>query len=358
MDFFNLESLSLGWLIGIFVIGSGLVWWAGFRISIYANTISNRTGIGKAFVGALLLGAITSLPEVATTVTASFANNVDLAVNNLIGGVTLQVAILALADYFVKKKGVTSLLTKPVILLQGMLFIFLLSLTIAGALVQDIAFLGIGLWVWCIFLSGLLSFYLIYKYQGSEIFLEVKNPEKKKIIEDVFEEKEKVKEESLSFSNKKLYSISALLALGVLIGGYFCAETASLIAQATGLGSSFMGIFFLALATSLPELSTSISAMRIREYELAFSDIFGTNIFDILLIFIADILFTKGLIMNQIQNFSIIGAVIGIAITSIFLMGIITKPRKHLANLGFDSIAVLLIYFAGLFLLYTMRGSG
>lgn len=98
--------------------------------------------------------------------------------------------------------------------------------------------------------------------------------------------------------------------------------------------------------------------MRIREYELAFSDILGTNISDILLLFIADIIFTQGLIMNRIQNFSIIGAVIGIAITSIFLMGIITKPRKHMANLGLDSIAVLLIYFAGLFLLYTMRGGG
>lgn len=245
MDFFKLESLQLWWLIGIFIAGAGLVWWTGFRISIYANTISNRTGIGKAFIGALLLGAITSLPEAATTITASFDNNVDLAVNNLIGGVTLQVTILAIADYFVKNRGVTSLLTKPVILLQCVLFIFLLCLTIAGALVHDTSFLGIGLWVWAIFLTGILSFYLIHKYQGSEIFLEVKNPEKKKIIEEMFQGKEEVREQSLSFSNTKLYGISTLLAIGVLIGGYFCAETADLIAQKTGLATSFRGSFFL-----------------------------------------------------------------------------------------------------------------
>lgn len=357
MELFKLESLQLWWLIGIFIAGAGLVWWSGFRISIYANTISNRTGIGKAFIGALFLGAITSLPEVATTITASFDQNVDLAANNLIGGVTLQVAILAVADYFVKNRGVTSLLTKPIILLQGILFIFLLSVTIAGALVQDTSFLGIGLWVWLIFLIGLLSFYLIHRYQGSEIFLEVKNPAKKKIIEEVYEGKEEIRDESFSFSDKKLYGFSAMLTFSVLIGGYFCAETADLIAQKTGLGVSFMGIFFLALATSLPELSTTISAMRIREYELAFSDIFGTNIFDILLLFIADIIFTQGLIMNKIQNISILGSVMGIAITSIFLMGIIVKPRKNMANFGLDSIAVLLIYFAGLIMLYTMRGN-
>lgn len=358
MNFLHLESLSLIWVILTFVAGACLVWWAGSRISIFANTISERTGIGKAFIGALLLGAVTSLPEVATTVTASFNNNISLAVNNIIGGVALQVAILAVADFFVKKKGVTTVLTEPVILLQGALFSFMLCYIIISALIRDAPFLGIGLWTWGILIIGLVFFYLINKFQGTEIFLEVKNPEQQEIIQQEKKGKQKAENGNPSFSNTKLYVFTFLLAIGVLAGGYFCARSADLIAKQTGLGSSFMGIFFLALATSLPELSTSISAMRIKQYELAFSDIFGTNIFDIMLIFIADIIFTEGLIMNQIQNFSIIGATLGIAVTCIFLAGIVAKPRKQFAHLGIDSIAVIVVYFAGLYLLYTMKGNG
>lgn len=356
MDFFNLSALGVWWLVIIFVSGACLVWWTGFRISIYADAISDRTGIGKAFIGALLIGVITSLPEVATTLTATAIQNVSLAANNILGGVTLQVAILAVADFFVKGRPASSALTKSDVLLQAILFMLMVCITIVGALVTDTAFLGIGLWVWGLFFSGLFFFYLIHRFQQSGVYLNVDKPEKKKMIEELKQGKDKMVAHDPELSNTKLYIYTALLAFGLLVGGYFCSRSADIIANKSGLGSNFMGVFFLALATSLPELSTCISAMKIRQYEMAFGDIFGTNIFTLMLLFIMDLVYSDGLVMNEIDDFSIIAATISLALTALFMVGIIIKPRKQLANFGLDSALVLVVYLAGLYLLYTMRG--
>jgi cation:H+ antiporter len=75
----------------IFIAAAALVWFAGVRLSSYAEVISDRTGVGKAFIGALMLGGVTALPEAATTVTASVVKNAPLALNNIFGGVAMQV---------------------------------------------------------------------------------------------------------------------------------------------------------------------------------------------------------------------------------------------------------------------------
>ena len=355
MNFLNLESLAIHWLIGIFLAAALLVWLSGFKLSIYANAIANRTGIGKVFIGALMLGAITSLPEVATTLVATIKDNVSMAVNNIVGGVAFQVAILAVADFYVKHVGVTTLLKRGIILIQGILLIGILCVTIVGALVTDTAILGIGMWVWFILICGIFSFYLIRQYQGAGVFLELIDADKKEFIKQYQVDEEEELQADDSLSNTKLYTFTFLLAFGVLVGGFFCARSADLLAHKTGLGSSFMGVFFLALATSLPELSTSISAMRIRQYDLAFSDIFGTNIFDVLLIVLVDLVYDKELVMNKIEDFSVIGAALGIGLTAIFLAGILMKSRKKIGHLGLDSVLVICLYLGGLYLLYGLN---
>lgn len=354
---FDLKSLELWWLIVIFIAGAALVWWTGFRISIYANAISNRTGIGKAFIGALLIGIITSLPEVATSITATLIQNVSLAASNILGGVSLQVVILAIADFFVKKRGASSALVKSDILLQGMLFILITCVAIGGIQLQDTGFLGIGYWSWGILLSGLLFFFLVHRFQQTGVYLDVEAPEKKAMVDQLQQGKDEVVNQDPDLSNAKLYVYTVLLALGLLLGGYFCSRCADLIAKESGLGANFMGVFFLAFATSLPELSTCISAMKIRQYEMAFGDIFGTNIFTVMLLFIVDLVYAKGLLMNELGTFSTVAAVLSIALTAIFMVGIIVKSRRQIANLGPDSALVLLVYVAGLYLLYTLRGS-
>jgi cation:H+ antiporter len=87
MSFPSFTSYPL-WLNAlVFLLSAGIIWWAGIRLERYAATVSEQTGLGQAFTGMLLLAVATSLPEVATTVTAIiFLNNPTLAVHNLLGG--------------------------------------------------------------------------------------------------------------------------------------------------------------------------------------------------------------------------------------------------------------------------------
>ena len=88
-------GLSLWLNLAIFAASAAVVWVAGTRVAELADVIARRTGLGHAVVGLLLLAGITSLPEIAVTVTASAGGNPQLAVNNLLGSVAMQVAILA-----------------------------------------------------------------------------------------------------------------------------------------------------------------------------------------------------------------------------------------------------------------------
>lgn len=100
------QPVWLVWLV--FVGAAAAVWVAGTRVSGYADVISQRTGLGQAIVGLVLLGGITSLPEIAASSTSALAGDAPLAVNNLLGGVAMQVAILAIGDLAVGRAALTS----------------------------------------------------------------------------------------------------------------------------------------------------------------------------------------------------------------------------------------------------------
>jgi cation:H+ antiporter len=138
MSFLSFESYPLGLNALIFVIAAALIWVAGTTLERYADAISDRTGLGQAFTGVLLLSTATSLPEVATTITAvALLNNPTLAVYNLIGGVALQTAILAVADRTQRQSGaLTFFEPRFVLLMQGVGLLLLLQLAVAGVAAQ------------------------------------------------------------------------------------------------------------------------------------------------------------------------------------------------------------------------------
>ena len=107
----------------VFCIAAAAVWWAGSRLTPYADAISEMTGLGSALTGMLLLGGITSLPEIAVSVTASAAGSAALSVNNILGGIAMQVVIIAIGDAALRRAAITSRIATPTVLL-GRVFLF------------------------------------------------------------------------------------------------------------------------------------------------------------------------------------------------------------------------------------------
>ncbi|SOD41865.1 hypothetical protein [Nitrosovibrio sp. Nv4] len=130
--------------LSIFAVAAVIVWFAGARITGYANAISSKTGIGQSTIGLLLLGGITSLPEIGVTVTSTATGAADMAVNNLFGSLAAQIAILAIVDQFIGRSALTSALPDPIVMLQGGLSILLLSIVAAGMVAGDTSVPGVS----------------------------------------------------------------------------------------------------------------------------------------------------------------------------------------------------------------------
>ncbi|RVH84915.1 sodium:calcium antiporter, partial [Sinorhizobium medicae] len=127
------------------------------------------------------------------------------------------------------------------------------------------------------------------------------------------------------------------------------------IADATGLGQSFIGAVLVAIATSLPEVSTVFSATRAGLYTMAMSDIFGTNLIDIFLLFIVDLTGGADAVMNGAGRFEAFAALIAITVTAIFFIGLVERRDRTILKMGYDSFAVLCVYLSGLVVLYFLR---
>jgi cation:H+ antiporter len=144
-------------------------------------------------------------------------------------------------------------------------------------------------------------------------------------------------------------------SITILVAGFLLASTGDALAEQTGLGASFVGMVLGGLATSLPELSTALSAVRLRQYEMAFADAFGTNLLSVMLLFFADVAYPRHPLLNEAGRFSVFAILLGIAVTAIYLVGLILRRNYSIFRMGLDSFIVLLLYAGGLIILFYIR---
>jgi cation:H+ antiporter len=117
----SFAALPLAANVAVFAAAAFIVWLAGIRLTAYAKVIAERTGAEQAFVGILLLGAVVSLPEMATSSVAAANGQARLAVNTLLGGIAATVAILAVTDALTGAEPLSTDISHPIVLLQGIL---------------------------------------------------------------------------------------------------------------------------------------------------------------------------------------------------------------------------------------------
>lgn len=360
MSVLSFESYSLWFNAAIFAFSAALIWIAGTFLERYADAISDRTGLGQAFTGLLLLSTATSLPEVATTITAVvLLNNPTLAVYNLLGGVALQTAILAIADRAKHRPGaLTYFRPRFVLLIQGVGLLMLLQVTIAGITARGLpTVFSISVWTVVLFLVYLGTLYLTYRYRGQprwtpskrdERPLENPPPDAKVNIENRTAYKERTTGRSMS----GLWSRFCAASLAVLVAGWAVAQSADVLAKQTGLGDAFLGATLLALATSLPEVSTTVAASRNGHYSMAISNIFGSNSLCVALLFLAELLYRGGTILEQVQESLVFVTAIGAIMTGIYLFGMLERQDRTVLGVGWDSAAAVLVYIGGMAVLF------
>lgn len=334
----DLASLSLPALIALFAAAAIVVWFAGARLTRYADEIADRTGIGQAAIGVVLLGAITSLPEISTSAVATLSGNSNMAVNNLIGSASFQLVVLAICDVVVGRDALTSLVPGPRVILNAAVGIVLLVLVTIGVMVGDWQLPGVSVGVFPLLILGT---YLLCVWQFSSGgaaagWKPVHAPEG-----------DRPEMQRPQMSNAKLAVWTTATAGVILVAGTVLTLSAEGIAGATGVSTGIMGLTLLAAATSLPEFSTALTAARMRRAELAIGDILGGNMFNTVLILQVDALDGGGLALRQVEPSSITAALLAVLLTTLYLIGLVERRDRAVLRMGLDSIAVLVVYVAG-----------
>ncbi len=344
------EQFSVWINLAIFAAAGVVVYVAGTRLAFYADEIAERTHFSRVVLGMVLLGVATSLPEVATTLTAAWIGNTALLSGNLFGGVALQIAVLAIVDIVAVKGALTYFAPQPVLLFQGVMLVLLLSLAVAGAAVGDpLAVAGVG--VTPLVLAG--GYVAVVRFShGGDLAPPWKatNTPQERIARDT-----RAARAAEHYSGRRLYAYTALGAVAILAAGWLLAATGDVLADQTGLGSSFIGVALVAASTSLPELSTTLGSVRAGNYQMAVSNILGTNCLEVALFLPADIVYRGGPLLRELDQSATFAAGVALVTTAIFLVGLIERRNKTVLSMGIDSLAILIAYGIGLAGLYTLR---
>lgn len=356
LQFLEFRQNPLSVNLVLFAAAAAGVWLAGTRLTRQAEIIVERTGAGRALTGLLLLGGVVSLPELSTAVSASLMGNARFAVNTLLGGISVTMVTVALVDAVVRERPLSADITHPVVLLQGTLSVLFLVVAAAGITAGDVEVLGVGVWSIALLILYLVFVQLVKRYQWHEAWIpeEVANQPGSRVAErqpDDQPEERPRGDRSLA----RLILSTAAVAAATFATGYLLAGTGDAIAEQTGLGASFVGLLLGGIVTSLPEASTVYAAVRIRRFELVFSDAYGSNLFSTMAIFFADLAYPGGPVLNQVGRFGLLAVLLGTALSAIFLAGCVERRSRAVLGMGVDSLIVLGTYIGGMIMLYQLR---
>lgn len=335
----------------IFAASAAMVWIAGTRLAITAEELADRYNLGKALMGLVFLAIATELPELVTTIVAAIEGQAELLLNNMFGGIALQTAILAIADATAVKIAITAYPRKPTPILEGALLVLLMALLHAIVLFGDYQlFRHVGLGSALLALLYVLSIVFIRRIEVRSPWSPTSapnSPEGNPSLPILVQMK--------LLTTRHLSQRFVLASLVILIFGVSLVRSAEAIAFQSGLGTSFVGVTLLAGSTSLPELSTTVMAVRLGSYTMAISNIFGSNLVMLLLLLPADLLYLDGPLLSNVDRSATYAIVCGIVVSMFYIVGLVARGTRTLLGMGYDSVAVLVFYAISLIVLYTLR---
>ena len=318
-----------------FAICATVILFIGKRVARYGDAIAEKTGLSGLWIGVILVSIATSLPEIFTGVGSTvFVNAPDLTIGNLFGANTYNLLNIAVLDAVNKGAPLLSSVSIGQSLTAG-LSIIPLSIAAIGIFLSSrlpqIAFWNISLYSILILISYLVSAKIIFGFERKQqqLFKELQK-----------EEKILFKYDSISLKTACIrYGLAALI---IAAAGIWLAYIGDELAQFSNLGQNFIGSLFLGFATTLPEITVSIAAIRLGAKEMAVATMLGSNLFNIAIIFINDMLYGRAPIFKVLSQNHIFTAFLVILMTIIVITGLVLKPKRK-TKLGLSAYAIWLI---------------
>lgn len=315
--------------------------YAGSRLTRLADAIGEKTGMSGSWVGVLLLAAVTSLPELATGISAvTVANAPNIAVGDVLGSAVVNLALLVLLDILHRPDTIYSRASTGHILSAGF-GVILLSVVGASVLLQRSQLLpalgSIGVYTPLLVVLYLLAMRSVFSYEQRQAKTQPPAGERRY--------------DALTLRVAALQF--AFFAGIVTLAGVWLPLAGTRIADEMGWSLTFVGTLLVAGATSLPEVVVTLAALRLRALDMAIGGLLGSNLFDLLIVAVDDVFYTRGSLLADVSPVHAVTAFSAVMMSGAVIIGLVYRPRRRLLRtMSVVSAALVAVYLVNVYVLF------
>lgn len=328
-------------LIWLLFLGcTAVILYTGTKLSRFGDMLAEKTGLGRTWIGIILMATVTSLPELVTGVSAVAVFDVpDIAAGDVLGSCMFNVLLLAVLDAGHRQPLSVRVHSGHILSAGfGILLVGLVVMTmVAGARVPRLGWVSVSSFV----------FLAVYLLAMRSIFVY----ERTRIASTALGESLQYEETT----HRRALTLFAVNAVALIAAASALPALGDRIAVMTGLGHTFVGSFLIAMATSLPEIVVSVAALRLGAADLAVGNVLGSNLFNIAVLGVDDIFYTPGPLLQAVSGLHLLTAGAAMSMTALAVIGLIYRARAKRFFSSWDSLGIVLVYAAATLLLYQMR---
>lgn len=314
---------------------------AGVYLTRYGDVIADKTGLGGSWIGLVLIATVTSLPELASGLSAvTLVGMPDLAVGNVLGACVLNLSILALLDILHRDQSIYGVVSSSHILAAvfGLLMIGLVGFAILSAGESAIRFKWhIGFSTPLLMAGYFMAIRSVYRFECSHVA--------------EFTEAEPDRYPHLSLGS--IVVRYALASAAVIAAGTWLPFVGASIARQMNWSEGFVGTLFIALVTTLPELVVTLSALRIGAVDMAVGNLVGSNLFNLLVLAVDDLFYLPGSLLASASSAHAVTAFALVMMSSVVIISLFYRPKSRLFGIaGWSSFLLIAIALANGYLVY------
>lgn len=342
MSFDSLPIVAL--IVGITLLAL-VIGLAGAGIVPNVERISRKTGLGDSLSGALLIGIATSLSGTVLSVDAAWQSHTDLAISNALGGIVVQTFFLIIGDVIYRRGNIEHAAASLENMMQAALLILLLSVALLVSVAPEYTVFGISPGS-----PALFGIYLVGVHATRRVGQDPQWLARPTALTS--DEDERKVDTSMPLSSLLVRFIMLMVVLGG--AGLMLTEMTISVSARTSLSESLLGAVVTSTITSLPELVTTITAIRRGALSLAVGNIIGGNTFDVLFLSLSDVAYRDGSLFHAMTDVHYLISLTAIVMAAVLLLGLLGRQKKGPGVIGIEGVSVAVIFVLFIVLLGVM----
>lgn len=324
-----------------FAVCAWLIFQAGVLLSRYGDVIAHRSGLGRSWIGLILLATVTSLPELVSSLSAvTLVRAPDLAAGGILGSCVFNLLLLVLLDVLGGRESVYARVGRGHVLSAGFSVVLIgwvgLGVLLAGRqLPWSVAWVGVDSLL--VIGTYLVAMWTLFRFeQDNRGDRAADEPDTSPGLT----------------LRQALFRFAA--ASGVVVAaGVWLPQVAGRLATVMGWTDSFVGTLFVAVATSLPEIAVTIGAFRIDAPDLAVGNVLGSNLFNIFILALADLAWLRGPLLRDVSTVHAVTAFVTLIMTGAVVVSLFQRPKGRLfGRVGWTSLALVALFVVNALVVY------